>query len=235
MAESSQELTRRELGYALIGMGCALSAVTSAEEGAVSGATRVALPPSRADAGPSLAVTLARRRSVRRWREAPLSLAEVGTLLWAAQGVTHADGRRSAPSAGALYPLELDLVAGRIEGLASGLYRYRPATHELASRTAGDRRAALGRAAHGQLWLARAPALVAISAVIARTAARYGARAERYVAIEVGHAAQNLYLQATALGLGTVEVGAFDDAEVARLLELETGCRPLALLPVGRP
>lgn len=235
MADRPEELTRRALGCALVGVGCALSAVASMAGSAVSDAARVRLPPTQPDAGASLGAALARRRSVRRWRDAPLSLAEVGALLWAAQGVTHADGRRSAPSAGALYPLELDLVAGRIEGLASGLFRYRPATHELASRTAGDRRAALGRAAHGQLWLARAPALVAISGVIARTAARYGARADRYVAIEVGHAAQNLYLQATALGLGTVEVGAFDDAEVARLLELEPGSRPLALLPVGRP
>jgi len=195
----------------------------------------IALPAPQRTGSMPLERALAERHSVREFAPAPLALAEVGQLLWAAQGTNRPDGRRTAPSAGATYPLELWLLAGRVDGLPPGLYRYEPGTHRLRAIDGRDRRAALAAAAHGQDWVAAAPAVVVVAAVPARTAARYGERAERYVSIEVGHAAENLCLQAVALGLGTVPVGAFADRDVERLLGMPAGEHPRLLLPVGRP
>jgi SagB-type dehydrogenase family enzyme len=178
---------------------------------------------------------LKRRRSVRDFDASPLPLASAGQLLWAAQGVTSSAGERTAPSAGALYPLEILLLAGTVDGLAPGVYRFTPEHHELRPHLADDRRRALAAAALEQRAVRDASAVLAIAGVYARTARKYGARAERYVHIEVGHAAQNVYLQAQALGLGTVIIGAFDDEAVARVLELDPEEVPLALMPVGRP
>ena len=125
-------------------------------------------------------------------------------------------------------------MAGRVNGLAAGVYRYRPHAHELAAGVAGDRREALAVAALNQEWVAHGSVVLVISAVYERTTRKYGKRGERYVHIEVGHAAQNILLRATSLQLGSVMVGAFDDAEVARVLELPKGERALALIPVGR-
>ena len=177
---------------------------------------------------------LGTRRSIREYAPAPLDLAAAAQLLWAGQGVTGAGGGRTAPSAGALYPLEIHLVAGRVTDLAPGVYRYVPARHELVLVTSGDRRPALTDAALDQEWMATAPAIIAIAAVEARTARKYGERAERYVDMEVGHAVENIYLAATALGLGTCVVGAFDDGAVAQILGLPSGEAPRGLMPVGR-
>jgi SagB-type dehydrogenase family enzyme len=196
--------------------------------------TTVRLPAARLAGERSVEDALRRRRSLREWSPAPLTLAEASQLLWAAQGRTSEDGRRTTPSAGALYPLEVSLVAGRVEGLAAGVYRYRPDGHTLASWIEGDRRGGLAEAALGQAWLPRAPASLVIAAVYERTAHKYGSRAERYVHIEAGAVAQNVALQAVALGLGTVVVGAFDDAAVARVAGLAPEERALAILPVGR-
>lgn len=176
---------------------------------------------------------LSQRRSVREFTDRLLSLVEVGQLAWAAQGVTHRDGLRTAPSAGALYPLELYVVAGAVEGLEPGVYRYRPEGHYLEATAGGDRRAALARAALDQSWVADAAAIFVFTAVYQRTARKYGERAVRYVHMEVGHAAQNLFLQAEAFGLGSVVVGAFDDARVAKVLDLPEDRMPLSLMPVG--
>lgn len=181
-----------------------------------------------------LAHLLEQRRSVRAYERAPLSLAEAGQLAWAAQGVTHPEGLRTAPSAGALYPLELFLVAGDVQGLEPGVYHYLPRRHALEQTGDGDRRKALGRAAYGQEWLADAPLVCVLTAVYERTAWKYGERAQRYVHMEVGHAGQNLFLQAEALGLGSVVVGAFDDDRVAAVLGLPSEVRPLSLMPVGK-
>jgi SagB-type dehydrogenase family enzyme len=175
------------------------------------------------------------RRSVREFSSTPLSLATVGQLLWAAQGVTSAAGERTAPSAGALYPLEIYLVAGNVDGITPGVYRYTPRGHALRFHLGGDRRRELARAALGQSAIAGAAAILVIVAVYGRTSAKYGSRAKRYVHIEVGHVGQNVYLQAHSLGLGTVIIGAFADDRVHELLELPKGEVPLALLPVGTP
>lgn len=195
----------------------------------------VALPAPSLDGKVAVERALAQRRSVREFGSEPLSLAAVSQLLWAAQGVTSPSGLRTAPSAGALYPLEVYLVAGAVSGLPPGVYRYDPRRHRLVVASKGDARAGLARAALGQDWLAEAPVTIVLAAVFERTAKKYGKRATRYVHIEVGHAAQNVYLQATALGLGTTMVGAFRDAEVARVVGLPKDARPLGLLPVGKP
>lgn len=195
----------------------------------------VALPAPRHDGTVAVETALGARRSLREFAPSALELAELSQLLWAAQGVTTTDGRRTAPSAGALYPLELFVVAGELTGLPAGVYRYRPAGHRLAPVASGDRRRALAAAALSQDWIGQAPAAVVIAAVYARTEARYGERAARYVHFEAGCAAENLALQAAALGLGTVVVGAFDDREVAAVAGLEADEQPLAILPVGRP
>jgi SagB-type dehydrogenase family enzyme len=194
----------------------------------------VPLPSARTSGTVSVEAALRRRRSVREFSKEPLSLAQISQLLWAAQGITSSDGLRTAPSAGALYPLEIDLVAGNVAGLESGVYRYVPAAHHLLIVRKGDVRAALARAAL-QNWVQTAPAIVIVAAATARTAARYGRRAERYVQIEVGCAAENLALQAAALELGTVVVGAFDDGQIARIARLAADESPFLLMPVGKP
>ena len=176
------------------------------------------------------------RRSERAFGAGPLSLAEAGQLLWAAQGITSAGSwkLRAAPSAGALYPLEVAFVAGEVSGLSPGVYRYLPADHALRSDLQGDLRAELAAAAVGQDWVAQAACALVIAAVYRRTARKYGRRSGRYVHIEVGHVGQNVYLQARALGLGTTIVGAFDDDRVQNLLDLGPDEEPIAILPVGR-
>lgn len=195
-------------------------------------AAGVSLPPPTAGVM-SLEEALARRRSVREFGPGALTPGETSRLLWAAQGITAA-GRRTAPSAGATYPLEVYLVASAVDGLSAGVYRYQPGTHRLEVVTDEDISLPLASAAHGQAWLRQAAAVVAITAAFERTTARYGERGERYAHMEAGHAAQNLLLQATALGLGAVPVGAFSDTQVSGLLRLPEGETPLYLIAVGR-
>ena len=201
---------------------------------AVPAASAALTAPDR-DGGMALEQALARRRSVRSYGAQPLALAAVSQLLWAAQGTTAADGRRTAPSAGALYPLELHLIATHVEGLTAGVHRYLPATHALQLSIAEAAVPALQRAALGQPAVGAAAAVLVIAAVAERTAGKYGARADRYVAFEAGAASQNLALQAAALGLGAVVIGAFDDAAVARALRLPRGEQPIVLMPIGTP
>ena len=196
----------------------------------------IALPPPHIEGRLSVETALARRRSVRDFTAQPLRLEQLGQILWAAQGIT---GRRwpmrTSPSAGGLYPLEVFVVAGRVDGLEAGIYRYRPAGHGLVHIKGGDHRRALARAALGQGWIGQAPFTVVIAGVVARTAAKYGQRAERYMHMEAGHAAQNVYLQAQSEGLGTTAVGAFQDSAVHALVGLAADEAPLYLLPVGVP
>ena len=212
------------------------AAVTSAqgEEGTVM--PLIALPEPHLTGRQSLEAVLARRRSVRAFAPQPLTLSQLGQILWAAQGITgHRWPTRTAPSAGGLYPLEVFVAAGQVEGLEAGIYRYQPSGHSLASIKSGDLRKALARAALGQGWIAQVPVTVVIAGVVARTAAKYGRRAERYMFMEAGHAAQNVYLQAQSEGLGTTAVGAFQDSEVQALLGMAADEDPLYLLPVGVP
>ena len=193
----------------------------------------VVLPKPAIESGISLESAMKARRSVREYSNKPLSTGEVSALLWAAQGITARSGGRTAPSAGALYPLEVYLVAGRVDSLPSGVYRYQPRGHRLHVVAQGDMRGALASAALGQSWVRRAPAVIVIAGVYERSARKYGERASRYTHIEVGHAAQNVYLQAEVLDLGTVIVGAFHDRKVQDVLGLPRDHAPLALMPVG--
>ncbi|MEJ2361620.1 MAG: SagB/ThcOx family dehydrogenase [Gammaproteobacteria bacterium] len=197
-------------------------------------AETIQLPAPGLSGQQSLEALLQRRHSVREYSDQALTLAQLGQLLWAAQGITHGSGYRTAPSAGALYPLELYAVVSHVTGLSKGIYHYQPGGHALVKTEDGDIRNDLAEAALSQASVAQAPVVIVFTAVLARTEKKYGPRAQRYVDIEVGHAAENLFLQAGALGLGTVDVGAFDDEGVARVLQLPPDRNPLLLMPVGR-
>jgi SagB-type dehydrogenase family enzyme len=194
----------------------------------------VSLPAPRRDGDVPLEHAISARRSMREFAPGPITLADLAQILWAAQGISDGGGLRTAPSAGALYPLELYVVAGEVEGLAAGLYRYEPRAHVLRAVGDGDQRRAVAAAALGQDWIAAAAAVLVIAAVYRRTAAKYGARGERYIQVEAGHAGQNACLQAAALGLGTTVVGAFADDAVKAIIGSDQPGEPIILLPVGR-
>jgi SagB-type dehydrogenase family enzyme len=178
----------------------------------------------------SLEEALYRRRSVREFSARPLTEQQIGQLLWAAQGITSSDGLRTAPSAGALYGLEIYVAT------SAGFYHYAPEGHQLERRSEEDLRPALRRAALDQESILGAAAVFVIAAVYARIAAKYGKeRGVRYAHLEAGHAAQNLLLQAVALGLGGVSVGAFRDEQVQNVLSLPADQSPLYLIPIGVP
>jgi len=195
----------------------------------------IPLPPPAVTGTVPLEAVLAARRSVRYFSRRPLLLAELGQLLWAGQGVSDRSGLRTAPSAGARYPVELSAVVGGLEGLAPGVYRYWPQGHALSLTAAGDRRAALAAAALGQSWVQDAPVSIAISAAYERTTGRYGERGVRYVHMDVAAAGENILLQAVALGLGAVMVGAFRDEAAHLTLALPPAERLLLLIPIGHP
>lgn len=191
------------------------------------------LPPVRLDSPVSLESAMQSRRSVREYADAPLSLDEVSQLLWAAQGITHENGYRTAPSAGGLHPLEIYLLAGAVNGLKAGIYKYLPSGHQLLGVSNQDQRDDLYLAALKQDPIRQAPIVIVFAAVYQRTQVKYGDRAPRYVHMEVGSAAQNVYLQATALDLGTVFIGAFSDDRVNAILGLAEDEQALCLMPVG--
>ena len=189
---------------------------------------RITLPPPDRTGRMTLEQALARRRSVREFAAQALSEQELSQLLWAAQGITHPDELRTAPSAGELYPLELYVAT------ACSFYHYDPHKHWLELHSEGDLRPALYRASLEQDSVREAPAVFVITAVYERTERKYGReRSPRYVHLEAGHAAQNMLLQAVTLGLGGVPVGAFHDQQVQKVLSLPSGLQPLYLLPIG--
>lgn len=190
---------------------------------------QVQLPAPARRGGLSVEDAIAGRRSVRAFAADPLDLGAISQLLWAAQGLTSPEGQRAAPSAGACYPLALLLVC------AAGVFRYEPGSHSLTKTQAEDLRMALADAALGQHFVAEAPVVLVFAATYECTTSRYGERGRRYVHIDLGHAGQNLHLQAVSLGLASVPVGAFHDDAVARVLDLPPDQAPLYLIPVGRP
>ena len=215
---------------------------------ASAGEAGVKLPEPTKDGEISLEKTLDQRRSVRSYADSSLSLQELSQLLWAAQGITKRmekpghwpesrewfGGFRTAPSAGALYPLEVYVAAGKVEGLEKGLYKYHPLQHSLEMITSDDLRGQLADASLGQKWVKECALDIIVTAVYSRTEKKYGERSELYVPIEVGAVMQNIYLQCEPLGLGTVVIGAFEDQEVTAALELPADERPMAIMPVGR-
>ncbi len=196
------------------------------------------LSPPRQKGSVSLEEAIARRRSVRDFTPEPLSRSQLSQVLWAAQGSTDASrGLRASPSAGATYPLEVFIVCGVncVEEIGDGIYHYNLEDHSLTLHHKGDVRVELAGAALDQEFIYQAPIDIIICAIYERTRRRYGARTERYVHMEVGHTGQNIYLQATALGLATVAIGAFDDEQVRKVLRLDEQYQPLYIMPVGKP
>ena len=183
---------------------------------------QIELPSPQGYQGLSLEATIEARRSRRDYTDAALSLANLSRLLHLGLGITSPDRElRAAPSAGALYPLEVYVVVHRVEGLPAGIYHYAVRTHRLERLRAGDFRAAMVAAGVGQEVLGQASVCFVISAIWQRTRWKYRQRTYRYVLMEAGHQGQNLYLAATSVGLGAVAVGAFFDEALNNLLELD--------------
>jgi SagB-type dehydrogenase family enzyme len=186
----------------------------------------------------SVEEALQKRTSVREYTDEPLTLNQVSQLLWATQGVNRPErDDRTTPSAGGTYPLEVYVVVSEdgVTGLAPGAYRYIPLRHSITPVSLGDHIPALSVAAFDQEWAAEAEINIVIAAVFNRTTRRYGERGTQYVYMEAGHAAQNIYLQAAALGLGTVMIGGFNDELVQRVIGLPEEQKPLYIAPVGYP
>ncbi len=194
----------------------------------------ITLPAPRRKGRMSLEEAILARRSHRGFRSDPLKLAEAGQLLWAAQGITDAEGHRTSPSAGALYPMETYLAVTRVEGLAPGVYHYRPEQHDLVLEKPGDVRRALTAAAHDQDCVRFSACVMLFAAVYERTTVKYGERGVGFVLREAGHAAQNVYLQAASLGLGIVVAAAFEAADVRRVTGLPEDQDPVYLIPLGK-
>lgn len=205
----------------------------------------VLLPLPRVKSEMRVEEALLHRKSIREWRDEPLDVEDLALILWAAQGITEYAGwdwyRRTAPSAGATYPLEIYVVIGE-KGVRSGsgymeagVYRYNPLRHSLTLVRRGDARREVWEASWRQDWVRDAPLSIVICAVYERTTKRYGERGIRYVVLEAGHVGQNIYLMATALNLGTVAIGAFDDAALARAINAQADEAPLYVYPVGVP
>ena len=194
----------------------------------------VMLPEPKLKGDMSVEEAIAKRRSIRHYKDKPLTLEQLSQLLWAAQGITDEKRKfRAAPSAGATYPFEIYVVVGNVKGLKPGIYHYNPFKHSLTLIKEGDYRKQLQAAALNQQWVGKAAVNIVLVAFYERTTRYYGERGYRYVYMEAGHIGQNIYLQATALGLGTVAVGAFHDEEVAEILG--TGGDPVYIFPVGVP
>ena len=186
----------------------------------------------------SLEEAVARRRSIRDFTPEPISQSQLSQILWVAQGKSVTWERyRTIPSAGATYPLKIFVVCGQngIEEMGAGIYHYNIDSHSLTLHRKGDARLELARASLGQSMIYEAPVDIVICGEYERTSRRYGDRGQRYVHMEVGHAGQNIYLQATALGLATVAVGAFHDEQVREVLRLDKQYKPLYIMPVGKP
>lgn len=198
----------------------------------------ITLPQPAFTEGMSLVETITVRRTVRSFTSAPLSLNQLSQLLWATYGMTdHRRGKRTVPSAGALYPLDCYLAVGDegVKGVEGGVYYYLPSSHALEALVSGDKRKEIARASLGQMWMAEAPVMVIITAEYRRITGRYRERGVRYAHMEVGHAGENLFLQCCALGLGAGIVGAFDDDAVADVVGLPSRHEPLLIVPVGYP
>jgi len=194
---------------------------------------RIHLPAPKMSGTVSFEEAVVNRRSVREYATTPLEISEISQLLWAAQGLTDPSGFRAAPSAGALYPLEIYIACGNVTGLSAGVYQYLPESHALDRVIGRDVREDLYRSALQQPSVRDAAAVIIIAADYNRTTKKYGERGIRYVHMEAGHTSENIYLQAYTLGIGTVAIGAFDDNGITSVLGLPHNQTPLYLMPVG--
>jgi SagB-type dehydrogenase family enzyme len=204
----------------------------------------VDLPEPRFDSSVSVETALKNRRSVRTYKNTPLTLSEVSQLLWAGFGITFTaenmppfirGGLRTTPSAGALFPLDLYIVAWNVSDLPAGVYYYKSETHQLVKIADGDKREALSAAAFDQMHFETASAAIVYSAIFERNMTKYGQRGrERYVCMDIGHSAENIYLQAYGLNIGTCAIGAFNDIEVKKVVGMTKKEEPLYIMPLGK-
>ncbi|UCD08538.1 MAG: SagB/ThcOx family dehydrogenase [Dehalococcoidales bacterium] len=218
----------------LIMPGCGNSNENTAAGSAPISSETIQLPEPRYDSEISLEESLLNRRSIRSYRDEPVTLQEVSQLLWAAQGITDASGHRTAPSAVALYPLSVYVVAGNVQEIVDGVYIYQPEDHSIKRLIDGDIREELATAAMGQASVRQGAVSFVFTVDYGKMTARFGEKGERFGTLEAGHAAQNLCLQATVLDLGLVTAGAIHDDQVADVLDLPENLTPLYVIPVGR-
>jgi len=194
------------------------------------------LPDPVLDGAASLERTVHQRRTIRSFEGKALTLKQFSQLLWAAQGITETGGfKRAAPSAGALYPMDIYGAVGRdcIEKLDAGVYQYEPADHSISLVQEGDFRRDIAIASLGQMWMAYAPVTVVIAAEYSRIMVKYGQRGIRYAMIEAGHIGQNIFLQSEAMGLAAGIVGAFEDQKIIQVMGIKETHEPLLIMPVG--
>lgn len=199
---------------------------------------QISLPSPSQKGGMPLEEAIAQRRSIRDFSPEPISPLQLSQILWAAQDITDTWGEhRAVPSAGATHPLEIFVACGRdgIEEIGEGIYRYNTSNHSLTLHYQGNVRLELARAALNQEYIYQAPIDIVICALYERTTWGYGDRGEKYVHLEVGHTGQNIYLQATALGLATVAIGAFHDEQAREALRLDKQYKPVYIMPLGKP
>lgn len=195
---------------------------------------KVKLPESELKGKVSFEETLVKRRSIRKFKKGNLTLQSVSQLLWAAYGITDKDHElKTTPSAGATYPLIIYCVAGNVNELEPGVYKYLPEENVLIRVIKGDKRTELMAACLFQKFIKDAQINIVICADFKKTTSVYEERGVMYVHMEAGHSGQNIYLQAEALNLGTVAVGAFNEYEVKKLLKLSDNEKPLYIFPVG--
>jgi len=194
------------------------------------------LPDPTLDGDVSLERAVHQRRTIRSFEGKALTLKQLSQFLWAAQGITGAEGfKRAAPSAGALYPMDIYGATGGdcIEKLEPGLYHYEPAEHSIHLVKEGDVRRDIAAAALSQMWMAYAPLTLVITAEYGRIMVKYGQRGVRYAMIEAGHIGQNIFLQSQAMGLEAGIVGAFEDQKVIQVMGIKKSREPLLIMPVG--
>jgi SagB-type dehydrogenase family enzyme len=203
-----------------------------AEEKSLSPGENMKLPDPKFKSDTSVEEALLNRRSVREFGEDSLTIEQVSQLLWSAQGITSKRGGRTSPSAGALYPLEIYVLVGKVKGIKTGFYHYEPDKHSITPRKDKDLREELTKASLDQGEILAAPVTLVMAAVYERTTKKYQQRGMRYVDMEIGSAGENIYLQCESLGLGTVFIGAFEDDEVKKVLGISE--EPLGIMPVGK-
>jgi SagB-type dehydrogenase family enzyme len=200
------------------------------------------LPSPRVDGNVSVERALANRRSQRQYLDRELTAEHLSQILWAAYGVTDPrpdvaflrGGLRTAPSAGALYPFEIYVAVGQVKGIESGIYHYISQEHKIVRKIEKDIRADLCIAALNQSMVREAPAVLIYCAIYSRMTEKYGDRGrDRYVCMDLGHSAENVYLQAEALNLGSCTIGAFYDEKISELLKLPENEEPLCIMPFG--
>ncbi len=194
------------------------------------------LPQAKTQGTVSVEQAINQRRTVRSYIPKMLPLDQLAQLLWSAQGITGNKGvKRAAPSAGALFPMDVYVVAGQgcVAQLEAGVYHYEPHSHMLSQVAKKDLRIGMARAARSQMWMAGAPVNLVITAEYNRVGVKYGERGVRYAMIEAGHIGQNIFLQAEALGLKAGTVGAFNDMKLTEVLNLPRTHEPLLVMPVG--